>query len=366
MTSWVTTRLTLTGPLDEIPALQSRCIRVQPFGGSIDEEFDFEALIPIPPEIVATHDDCSDTARNLAHEVTGYPNGREWALANWGTIWNATGLRIMCSGKDLLDIVFDTPWCCPQLVFEVLAAQYPNVKGCVFAVEKGNGWGLAGKIIGGNFTGAKMELNREVQLFTGYFIEIWSLSVLSARAITRNWLDQEEPVTSSEDARRFAAVAAANFKSSIPCGWGYAVDFRADYLGFVNTEDDYRADEGVVLNPSNLAFFKANDRCRTEIDRTLKHSVANWLCEATPNQKNSTVIQLAWHSAVEVQLMFVEEEELYAWAALAFYRPNATLDMLNIETIKMGFAEYAIELREQVSTHLSRQAYNVATGGLAA
>jgi hypothetical protein len=64
--------------------------------------------------------------------VHGYPTWYEWAIAKWGTKWNAYDQAEIEPNF----ITFDTAWSCPLPVLEALAARFPEVEFvCEFADE---------------------------------------------------------------------------------------------------------------------------------------------------------------------------------------------------------------------------------------
>jgi len=75
-----------------------------------DEVFDFNTLVPEPPELLeSTKDEASLEELRARH---GHDNWYDWRIANWGTKWNAYGCELDDSEikQGMLDYRFDTAW----------------------------------------------------------------------------------------------------------------------------------------------------------------------------------------------------------------------------------------------------------------
>lgn len=58
----------------------------------------------------------------------GYSDWYDWSVANWGTKWNACGVRIDEPGEgSACEIRFDTAWAAPFPVFQKLAVLFPQI-----------------------------------------------------------------------------------------------------------------------------------------------------------------------------------------------------------------------------------------------
>jgi len=85
---------------------------------------------------------CIAKARKLAACIaeTGSACPVDWAVANWGTKWNAYSFTLI--GKDPLEFRFDTAWSFPEPVFRALARTFPRLK--FNCVTFDDGWLFAG------------------------------------------------------------------------------------------------------------------------------------------------------------------------------------------------------------------------------
>lgn len=63
--------------------------------------------------------------RYLAYKDCGHWNSLEWAVANWGTKWNAFDVDIQPSDRT---IFFNTAWSAPIPIYKALAKQFPTHK----------------------------------------------------------------------------------------------------------------------------------------------------------------------------------------------------------------------------------------------
>ena len=85
-----------------------------------DGVFDFNTLVPEPPEVLETiHDPV--TSEQLRSKY-GADNWYDWRMANWGTKWNAYHSELDDSQikVGILDYRFDTAWAPPGGVCRAL------------------------------------------------------------------------------------------------------------------------------------------------------------------------------------------------------------------------------------------------------
>jgi len=77
------------------------------------------------------------SARAIAE--TGYPDWYQWAIANWGTKWDAYEYKELpsSSGPDLFVFQFNTAWSFPEPIFEKLAELHPELRFEVESVDEG-------------------------------------------------------------------------------------------------------------------------------------------------------------------------------------------------------------------------------------
>lgn len=116
----------LTIPLDEV--------RKNPMSGLIHNMFSEDWIASVKASVEAMQvSDVSDFNMDEAYErgkvlVTNYQNygalnWYDWCTNNWGTKWNACETQ---SNED--EIMFDTAWCSPDPIFEVICRDFPNNK----------------------------------------------------------------------------------------------------------------------------------------------------------------------------------------------------------------------------------------------
>lgn len=65
--------------------------------------------------------------RLLAKAETGYYSWYSWALANWGTKWNAYDCRLEFQAEKYVEFCFNTAWSFPEPVFRKLAKMFPTL-----------------------------------------------------------------------------------------------------------------------------------------------------------------------------------------------------------------------------------------------
>ena len=77
---------------------------------------DFNKVIPFPHDI---------------------EDGRAWAVANWGTKWNAYGVKVMAKESWKLVIHFQTAWDIPGPILKHLFEKFPDVEMTFVAATEG-------------------------------------------------------------------------------------------------------------------------------------------------------------------------------------------------------------------------------------
>ena len=128
--------------------------------------FDFNNFIKMPEELAnsraasftKTIDECEDQViaslmvgdedrvlleleRKQMINKYGYPSWYEWAIAHWGTKWNAYEQERVADDA----VLFLTAWDTPRGVWEALAKKFPEAKGNVVFVEEFDQF--AGKVL---------------------------------------------------------------------------------------------------------------------------------------------------------------------------------------------------------------------------
>lgn len=111
MPNWCKTKLTITGPEEELDAIEKNHIGTLDDNGLneeevLEEEFCFGSLIPRP----------------LEWNERWY----DWNTTHWGTKWGACHSHYERLDNELLVVFFDTAWSPAVEVIEELSARYPN------------------------------------------------------------------------------------------------------------------------------------------------------------------------------------------------------------------------------------------------
>ena len=97
------------------------------------EQFDFEKIIPMPPNIFRGN------LSSKQRELSGGLNWYDWCTANWGTKWGAYDFNRL----DGNSVSFDTAWSPPEPVIEKLSEMFPDVHITHEYFDEGwNFWGV--------------------------------------------------------------------------------------------------------------------------------------------------------------------------------------------------------------------------------
>lgn len=111
MPNWAENQITVTGSQKQISK----------FNSFVDEEFDFEKIIPYPEEYKKADDESN--GRYAGYNSGGY----EWCFKNWGTKWGAGECLYFyesCKSR----IVFQTAWSPSLPVTMALSKKFPHLK----------------------------------------------------------------------------------------------------------------------------------------------------------------------------------------------------------------------------------------------
>ena len=90
----------------------------------------FNAIIPMPPELLDTVSGMVEEDKRAAHaaqmqaniEKHGFPTWYEFANAKWGTKWEACELTYEADKGGIVTIWFDTAWSPPMPIYAALEA----------------------------------------------------------------------------------------------------------------------------------------------------------------------------------------------------------------------------------------------------
>ena len=113
MPNWCFNRVTFTGTTDEINNIIEFVA-----GETCQEPFSLNSVIPMPEE--------------------SRENWYDWSVVNWGTKWDVTNCKITDTHEDgIVTYSFETAWCPPEPIYDVLAEKYPEVSISWFYDEYG-------------------------------------------------------------------------------------------------------------------------------------------------------------------------------------------------------------------------------------
>ena len=129
MTDWVTTRLFMTGPKEDLDRFISDCIHIVADSKDGEPTFDFEALVPMPDDVRATMNTTNSEVKTPDAQSAGDRHWFQWCSRNWGTKWPASNFEGRRINNDTYDCRFGTAWTTPHPVILALTTAYPTLKG---------------------------------------------------------------------------------------------------------------------------------------------------------------------------------------------------------------------------------------------
>ncbi|APX84402.1 hypothetical protein BV511_06515 [Methylorubrum extorquens] len=360
MPNYATTRLTLAGPQSELDRFVSECVRVQRDDPKGLPALDLDALVPMPPEILATIDNASDEAQQVALAATGHKDWYYWSRASWGTKWNTSAFDGGVIDGMIYDCMFDTAWACPQPALTALAARYPALRGTVVASEQDNDWCLFGAIQDGSYTSATSEFDPQIHLLLRGRFQQGRFPSNSAHALIEGLADARAELETS-DASSMSRCAGAIFAAlnrRQPSSLIQRLGLERATLDVVRLLDsgvtvlDIR--ESGLEGAADTAFLLANDRSRTPLDRNLLIAAAAQLRDEALAGYDDEPSPCYFREWIEGWVLpDHDENELWAWAALAMYRPGVLIDMSDVEALKLSVLDYAERLYVQLAAYLS-------------
>lgn len=124
MPNWVYSNLKISGPENEIDAIESIGM-------------DFEKILPTPDDLMV--EKLSEIQRIANVKKYGHESWYEWRCANWETKWTASDLKIKRVNSKILKVSMNTPWSLPLKVLKKLSADYPNTTICIVDCEEESG-----------------------------------------------------------------------------------------------------------------------------------------------------------------------------------------------------------------------------------
>ncbi len=148
MPNHCTHRLIIKGPREDVGAL---VVLMQG-----ETCFDFDKLIPCPPEVKNTSSPNRGPGAAALKEKYGHSDWYSWNVANWGTKWNAYELSAPpgqgspiealasahgASSERQVEYDFDTAWSPPMPIFEALTKRFPTLTFTWYGIEEQPAWG---------------------------------------------------------------------------------------------------------------------------------------------------------------------------------------------------------------------------------
>ena len=142
MPNWVDNTLVVTGDKDDVRAFVDQAARPHehPFGGTVEEKLSFWNFVR--PDDSIMHEYMGEEPRNrtlaeaMLHDTNHW---YDWNIRNWGCKWDAKVMDATIE-DGYASYAFDTPWGEPQLFFEAIVKQFPNLDFNLRFVEE-QGWG---------------------------------------------------------------------------------------------------------------------------------------------------------------------------------------------------------------------------------
>lgn len=123
MPNWVKNVVTLGGDPKKVKELLDA---IRGNVGGQESVIDFNRIIPMPDGLMDTVSPTrsEDEAKaNIAR--FGARDWYDWAIANWGTKWNACDAMLLGANENIIE--FSTAWSFPRPVFDRLAEMFPDM-----------------------------------------------------------------------------------------------------------------------------------------------------------------------------------------------------------------------------------------------
>lgn len=134
MPNHITTQVEITAPKKKIDELIKKT-KIQLDADLESNEFDFNGIVPMPK-----HSDTFFAEGGLGsdeREKYGKNNWYDWSCDNWGTKWNAYGVKFIAHEDEKLVLQIDTAWDTPHQIWEALEARGYTVKGVYYGEMEG-------------------------------------------------------------------------------------------------------------------------------------------------------------------------------------------------------------------------------------
>jgi hypothetical protein len=364
MTNWCSNRMALRGPEYELDRFKRTCIR--PPRGETEISLDFEALIPMPPSIVATLYDRSRQLEQTALLSTGYSGWYDWQDAHWGVPRNAAVFHELLNQPDCYDCRFETAWHPPQQFLGALATRFPSITAQIFSVEEGCDAAWLSLVQGGSFRSTATDVTPDLQFLvydaapglcgpaSDLELQKYIATVMAIRTPLRNaekllastqveaaWHSMHKHLSSSEIARLRFARDVLGFLEWLD----WQEDCSPELL------DTHKALGRHVSEPRNLTFLLAQ-KVVTPLEQTVMNYVALALQAGCQTSRECEQVLT---SALGVALREHSEDELFEWAGVAMCR-GVHVDASTAETLRTSVLEAARTVLSAAEQHIEELA----------
>jgi len=133
MPNWCSNRVHISGSKDDVTSF-IYLVR----GGSEDDIFSFQAILPCPEELhqhTASQFD-TEIGKELI-EKYGASDWYQWQVNNWGTKWDASGSYLDYCDEESACWYFETAWSPPEGIYNELSRRFPDLSISWFFDEPG-------------------------------------------------------------------------------------------------------------------------------------------------------------------------------------------------------------------------------------
>ncbi|MFL0579545.1 hypothetical protein [Dietzia sp. 179-F 9C3 NHS] len=143
MPNWATCTISFAGPTQGVAAIRDS---LAPSGDDSNRRFDFDKLLPTPPELldvvspmkIVDDQEAADainkdfggvravtraTAQRFLDEY-GAADWYQWRLANWGTKWAGSYAEVLLDSPGELIVRFDTAWTEPGQLLQAMSQKH--------------------------------------------------------------------------------------------------------------------------------------------------------------------------------------------------------------------------------------------------
>lgn len=372
MTNWVINRLVLTGPADEISRFTSTCIKLQEGEDDPVIGFDFSALVPMPPEVMATlSNDLTPAQEADTMAATGFKSRHGWRLYHWGTRWNSACHRVVAQSADCYDFQFATASSSPIPVVEALARSFPALTGIIFAIDEFGEASAAGVLANGVFRVWMPQVSPELHFLINEALEDDLLAQVTSRSMAEASRQFETSSASSDPLRGHAGrllsqvweLVCQKMPASFPSYFQLCHDIQGRLRwqwGLVDGEwedEDEAAQQLTILvrNPANRDYLAHCCDFSSEPDCLLMKALSDHLLKVCTKGWSPETSEVYWNRTMAAVADRLDEDALRAWALQAILRSKANVAMQSYLDLQLSFVAAAHKVLEGVEAYLTAQ-----------